>query len=438
MIDLFRPIAGHAPKKREANEILAKLGFSDQRANEILQSLNSTFGDRHFTDLPRADPYFLANLKMLASRKAAVFSAVADLGDEFDFLANDLKDYSLTKALNLSAMNTVRAKKDCVAVLTARNEGPFLLEWIAFHKAVGFDAIVVYTNDNDDGSTELLQLLAANNEISLFRNVLGGGTSAQIKAYEHSHLLNIHLRDYKWHMYLDADEFLLIDSKYNYNIGNLLRAAEQMDDSIASISFNWFWMASHGARRYQPEPLTERFTYGADHSFVRSIFRASDALSICQIHKPILKPHVIAVNSAFQPISLEGHEAQFECSGGRINHYWCKSFQEFLVKQARGDAGFLKRATTLFFDWDVPPSREMLSPIPAELKTRVDIKKRELVAVPEIRDADARVQARYLDHCSSLCSPEALDALYAKIRIRSRMLNSLNKYDGGKSEWIWY
>ena len=28
-----------------------------------------------------------------------------------------------------------------------KNEGPFILEWIAYHKAVGFDAVLVVSND---------------------------------------------------------------------------------------------------------------------------------------------------------------------------------------------------------------------------------------------------------------------------------------------------
>lgn len=30
-----------------------------------------------------------------------------------------------------------------------KNEAPFLLEWVAYHKAIGFDRIVIYSNDSD-------------------------------------------------------------------------------------------------------------------------------------------------------------------------------------------------------------------------------------------------------------------------------------------------
>ena len=37
-----------------------------------------------------------------------------------------------------------------------RDEGLVILEWVAHYRALGFDTIVVYTNDNTDGSDDLL------------------------------------------------------------------------------------------------------------------------------------------------------------------------------------------------------------------------------------------------------------------------------------------
>ncbi|MET0031932.1 MAG: glycosyltransferase family 2 protein, partial [Limnospira maxima] len=45
---------------------------------------------------------------------------------------------------------------------TAKNESPYLVEWIAYHRfIVGFDEILIYDNDSQDDSLDLLQKLAA-------------------------------------------------------------------------------------------------------------------------------------------------------------------------------------------------------------------------------------------------------------------------------------
>ena len=40
-----------------------------------------------------------------------------------------------------------------------KNECPYILEWVAYHRITGVDEIVVYDNCSDDGSSELLTAL---------------------------------------------------------------------------------------------------------------------------------------------------------------------------------------------------------------------------------------------------------------------------------------
>jgi hypothetical protein len=46
-------------------------------------------------------------------------------------------------------------------VTTMKNEGPFILEWIAYHRAIGVDDFLIYTNDCTDGTDTMLQMLMA-------------------------------------------------------------------------------------------------------------------------------------------------------------------------------------------------------------------------------------------------------------------------------------
>jgi len=44
-------------------------------------------------------------------------------------------------------------------IATARNEGPFVLEWVAYHRAIGFDRIIILSDTCADGSDALLAAL---------------------------------------------------------------------------------------------------------------------------------------------------------------------------------------------------------------------------------------------------------------------------------------
>lgn len=50
---------------------------------------------------------------------------------------------------------------DNILILTSmKNEAPFILEWIAYHKAIGAKHFLVYTNDCSDNTNEILDRLA--------------------------------------------------------------------------------------------------------------------------------------------------------------------------------------------------------------------------------------------------------------------------------------
>ncbi len=46
-------------------------------------------------------------------------------------------------------------------VTTMKNEGPFILEWLAYHRAIGVTDFLIYTNDCTDGTDTMLQMLMA-------------------------------------------------------------------------------------------------------------------------------------------------------------------------------------------------------------------------------------------------------------------------------------
>ena len=52
-------------------------------------------------------------------------------------------------------------------VTTQKNEGAFLLEWLAHHKSIGFDDILVLSNDCSDGNDTMLDRLQDMGELTM-------------------------------------------------------------------------------------------------------------------------------------------------------------------------------------------------------------------------------------------------------------------------------
>ena len=68
------------------------------------------------------------------------------------------------------------------AVSMMKDEGPYVLEWVAHHLALGFTDLVVYTNDCSDGTDEMLLRLEALGLVHHRRNDIPEGLRPQPSA----------------------------------------------------------------------------------------------------------------------------------------------------------------------------------------------------------------------------------------------------------------
>lgn len=314
---------------------------------------------------------------------------------------------------------------------TARNEGPFLVQWIAHQRAIGVEEIFLYTNDNTDGSDVLLTRLAEHGYIRLIRNQASLHVNPQVKAYEHLLAFVLPLRAFAWTMALDCDEFPIPDQASDFMIAPFVdRLTQPRDDGPPAdcVCLNWLWYGSAGHVRAGPELLAERFEFAKPFShFVKSACRTSAVMSFDNIHKPRLFPGANAVNSARQPVLPGGYESYTDHTSGWINHYWNKSFEEFLVKCSRGhDRPAFVRDLTRFFEWDVAPDPVHHRPMEPVIKARAVACYREIIAHEPIRTAQEAVMQSYSALVGHLQRGAAIETLYERERTCMEIIKYLD------------
>ena len=80
---------------------------------------------------------------------------------------------------------------DCLIATCMKDEGPFILEWLAWHKSIGIKNFVVFTNDCTDGTVEILDRLDALGELRHLANpaLVSGSTYFQPAALSYIPLL---------------------------------------------------------------------------------------------------------------------------------------------------------------------------------------------------------------------------------------------------------
>lgn len=125
---------------------------------------------------------------------------------------------------------------------TMRNEGLYLLEWIAWHRSIGVEHFFIYSNDNTDKSDILLQVLADEGIVTFISNETDKFVSPQFKAYGHALNILPEILDFEWAFILDGDEFITLNTERYQNLLQYLDWLEHWQTD--GLSMNWRFIAS--------------------------------------------------------------------------------------------------------------------------------------------------------------------------------------------------
>jgi len=182
---------------------------------------------------------------------------------------------------------------EVVLVSAMRNEGPFILEWVAYHRVIGIDRIVILSNVSDDGTEEILSTLAAAGEIIHYhvdpkRNHAPQSEAGRIFREREGY------SDGTWYLWLDADEFL------NIHVGG-----RRLPDLIgamgnaAGIHLNWRIFGTSGNSHFTGRFVSSDFSGASAPNFrpnreTKSLFRKGNGITgfdFMPPYRPRLSPN---------------------------------------------------------------------------------------------------------------------------------------------------
>ncbi|MEP3347582.1 MAG: glycosyltransferase family 2 protein [Litoreibacter sp.] len=232
-------------------------------------------------------------------------------------------------------------------VTTMRNEGPHLLEWIAHHRAAGITDFLVYTNDCEDGTEALLELLPDVVHVPLDEGKKPPQWRALKAAWEHPLVV-----DADWVMCSDCDEFLNLSNGLSSIVDLISRADADL------ILLPWRLFGHSGQASLSGDPTTERFTkaapenllYPAIGSYFKSLFRRDGPFRQLGVHRPKQKnverhgvPRVVDGSGMSVPQAVAENDGQIMLWGKpiardlvQLNHYSVRSAADFMLKRGRG------------------------------------------------------------------------------------------------------
>ncbi|MHA7874707.1 glycosyltransferase family 2 protein [Roseivivax sp.] len=248
------------------------------------------------------------------------------------------------------------------AVTCVKNEGPFLLEWIAFNRLIGVTDFLVYSNDCTDGTDALLDALAARGGLTHLPNPAEGRNYQMEALKAAAHRPEVQEADWVW--IADVDEFLNIHAG-DHSIPALI--AEAGDPQAISVSFQFF--ANDGVESFEDRPVIAQFTRSHNPDLwcaetaieVKTLTRRDFPLQYYGAHRPFFRKGLPAHKRprwtdgagravpekfllAANPRRIRRFPAQGARSLATLNHYALRSLDSYLVKNDRGDVNRAHRA----------------------------------------------------------------------------------------------
>ncbi|WP_151719114.1 glycosyltransferase family 2 protein [Gemmobacter serpentinus] len=237
-----------------------------------------------------------------------------------------------------------------LSVTAIRDEGPFLLEWLAWHRLLGVTDFLVFSNDCSDGSDRMLEALAQAGVLTHVPHQAPPEKSVQWQALKSAwqHPLRKHA---DWMLVSDVDEFPMIHIGA-HRFADLLAALPETTEAVA---LGWRLFGANGVLGLVDQPVTAQFLRSAPPdmvhpigaSYFKTLFRPR-AFRKPGVHRPLRAPDAPPAqwvdgsgralpdlhsgnDKRLSLLPLTGYRALAE-----MHHYSLRSVESFIVKSERG------------------------------------------------------------------------------------------------------
>ncbi len=325
------------------------------------------------------------------------------------------------------------AQMNITAVTCVKNEGPFLLEWIAFNHIIGVTDFLFYSNDCDDGTDLLLDALAQKGIVRHLPNP-AKGRAYQMEALKDAQKQPV-VANADWVWVADVDEFL------NIHVG-----AHRIPDLIEAcgnphaISLHFQYFSNNDIYSFEDTPIIEQFLYSHNPDIldddtaieVKTLTRCDFPLHYFGAHRPFLpqklppNDHPDWTDGSGRPVPHRFFHAttkkrirKFTARGSRsfatLNHYALRSLDSYLVKNERGDVNregrpfdtnyWQKRNDNAYFDNSILRYQ-------GELRDKLS----DLKSIPEIAELHTQAVNRHIEKIQKLKSQSQFLKLYSDLQ----------------------
>lgn len=180
--------------------------------------------------------------------------------------------YILVRWLSLSIYETLFGKRlihkrmsndlkinfdhEIAMVSISKNEGPYIKEWIEFHKLVGFTKFYFYDNESEDNTLEILKPYINCGLVEYTKMI---GDARQLDAYNDA--ICKHKNECRYMAFCDMDEYLMPMKPYEPIYKIVSQLIKNEGKGAVGIGVNWCIFGSSHLENTPKGLVTGNFIY---------------------------------------------------------------------------------------------------------------------------------------------------------------------------------
>lgn len=221
-------------------------------------------------------------------------------------------------------------------VVISKNEGPYIKEWIEYHKLVGVEKIFFYDNESID---DTFFVLTPYIESGLVEYIKIEGKAKQLEAYNDAVFLYKDICRYM--AFIDMDEFLMPREPF-LSISSIVdMLLNKAGNGAVGVGINWAIFGSSHLEKAPQGLVIENFVYRGENSHwgnyhIKSICNPRFIKKYISPHYPLYKVGAYSISESTGERIYGWFCHSVKYSHLRINHYFTKSKEQFMQKRNRG------------------------------------------------------------------------------------------------------
>jgi len=287
---------------------------------------------------------FLKNIYLKLPHKIKIF-----LRNIFFILRFPLKHIKVCS--NYILHNNDNFENTLSIVVMIKNEAEYITEWLEYHKLVGVDKFIIYDNNSEDNIKSVLQPYI---DAGVVDYIFYPKTQADFEkkgkkteywafqAYAYNDAIKKYRNKSKWIGFIDIDEFIVpVKNEKIIDVINDIKSNVMKRKAFVGLAVNWVTYGFSGHREKPKGLIIENYIKNEGiHEEFKSIVNPRTVI-LYQVHAAFHFFYIEVVNEQGKK-SQKPNISQSSIDKIRINHYFTRSYEEYIHKIKKNRIGWPK------------------------------------------------------------------------------------------------